>query len=623
MIDYPKWKFGLVALVLLLALLFALPNLFPQEPAVQISANRGNSVDQVLEESVKGSLQGRSISYKSIVNDGERLLIRFTDTETQLLAADAIKADLRKDDKQNAFVVALNLASTVPGWLRGIGADSMPLGLDLQGGVHFLMEVDQRDVTNREYDRYVDDVRASLREQGIDYLSVTRAADEIDVELADAANRSKAELDLRRIYPDLRFEPQRDTWLKITVPELVIQRVKDAAIQQNLATLRNRINELGVAEPVIQQQGSERIVVQLPGVQDTARAKNILGATATLSYHAVDEGVDPIEAERTGRVPFDDRIYKRREGTPVVLKKRPIVTGEHLVNAQSGFDSQSTNTPMVSVKLNSVGAQRMLDFTEDNVGRGMAVVYVESRQEPYTDENGEEKLRDVTIEEVISVATIQGVFSSQFQTTGLSSKGEADELALLLRAGSLAAPVRIVEERVVGPSIGRDNVTRGVNAVLVGLIAVMVFAAIYYKLFGLVANIGLVLNLVCLIAVLSIFGATLTMPGIAAILLTLGMAIDANVLISERVREELRNGSTPLAALRAGYDKAWTTILDANVTTLIATVSLIAFASGPIRGFAITLSVGLVTTMFTAVAVTRALMALIYRSSKKPKTLSV
>ncbi|MCB1636427.1 MAG: protein translocase subunit SecD, partial [Xanthomonadales bacterium] len=421
MIDYPKWKFGLVALVLLLALLFALPNLFPQEPAVQISANRGNSVDQVLEESVKGSLQGRSISYKSIVNDGERLLIRFTDTETQLLAADAIKADLRKDDKQNAFVVALNLASTVPGWLRGIGADSMPLGLDLQGGVHFLMEVDQRDVTNREYDRYVDDVRASLREQGIDYLSVTRAADEIDVELADAANRSKAELDLRRIYPDLRFEPQRDTWLKITVPELVIQRVKDAAIQQNLATLRNRINELGVAEPVIQQQGSERIVVQLPGVQDTARAKNILGATATLSYHAVDEGVDPIEAERTGRVPFDDRIYKRREGTPVVLKKRPIVTGEHLVNAQSGFDSQSTNTPMVSVKLNSVGAQRMLDFTEDNVGRGMAVVYVESRQEPYTDENGEEKLRDVTIEEVISVATIQGVFSSQFQTTGLSS----------------------------------------------------------------------------------------------------------------------------------------------------------------------------------------------------------
>ena len=623
MIDYPKWKFGLVALVLLLALLFALPNLFPQEPAVQISANRGNSVDQVLEESVKGSLQGRSISYKSIVNDGERLLIRFTDTETQLLAADAIKADLRKDDKQNAFVVALNLASTVPGWLRGIGADSMPLGLDLQGGVHFLMEVDQRDVTNREYDRYVDDVRASLREQGIDYLSVTRAADEIDVELADAANRSKAELDLRRIYPDLRFEPERDTWLKITVPELVIQRVKDAAIQQNLATLRNRINELGVAEPVIQQQGSERIVVQLPGVQDTARAKNILGATATLSYHAVDEGVDPIEAERTGRVPFDDRIYKRREGTPVVLKKRPIVTGEHLVNAQSGFDSQSTNTPMVSVKLNSVGAQRMLDFTEDNVGRGMAVVYVESRQEPYTDENGEEKLRDVTIEEVISVATIQGVFSSQFQTTGLSSKGEADELALLLRAGSLAAPVRIVEERVVGPSIGRDNVTRGVNAVLVGLIAVMVFAAIYYKLFGLVANIGLVLNLVCLIAVLSIFGATLTMPGIAAILLTLGMAIDANVLISERVREELRNGSTPLAALRAGYDKAWTTILDANVTTLIATVSLIAFASGPIRGFAITLSVGLVTTMFTAVAVTRALMALIYRSSKKPKTLSV
>lgn len=622
MIDYPKWKFGLVAVVLLLAILYALPNIFAQEPAVQLSANRGNSIDQVLEESVKGSLQGRNIAFKSIERDETRMLIRFADTETQLQAADAIKADLLAEEKQNAYVVALNLASTVPDWLRSLRADSMPLGLDLQGGVHFLMEVDQRGTIDREYDRYLEDILVSLRESGLDYIGATRVGDEIDAELADASNRNKAELELRRIYPELQFEPLRDNLLKITVPDLVIQRVKDAAISQNLATLRNRINELGVAEPIVQQQGSERIVVQLPGVQDTARAKNILGATATLSYHPVDEGVDPIEAERTGRVPFDARLFQRRDGTPVVLKKRAIVTGEHLVNAQSGYDTESSGTPMVSVTLNGAGAQRMLDFTEENVGRGMAVVFIENRQESVL-VDGVEELRDKTIEEVISVATIRGVFGRNFQTTGLDSKAEADELALLLRAGSLAAPVRIVEERVVGPSLGRDNIKRGVNAVLVGLIAVMVFAAIYYKLFGLVANIGLVLNLTALIAVLSIFGATLTMPGIAAILLTLGMAIDANVLISERVREELRNGSTPLAAMRSGYEKAWTTIFDANVTTLIATVSLIAFASGPIRGFAITLSVGIVTTMFTAVVVTRAILALLYRNTKKLKALSI
>ncbi len=622
MIDFPKWKFGLVAVVLLLAILYALPNIFAQEPAVQLSANRGSSIDQVLEESIKGSLQGRSIEYKSIERDETRMLIRFADTETQLQAADAIRKDLLAAEQQNQFVVALNLASTVPEWLRGLRADAMPLGLDLQGGVHFLMEVDQRGTIDREYDRYLEDIRASLRESGLDYIGATRAGDEIDVELADSSTRSRAEIELRRLYSELQYQPEGDNWLRITVPDAVIQRVKDAAIAQNLATLRNRINELGVAEPVIQQQGSERIVVQLPGVQDTARAKRTLGATATLSYHPVDEGVDVVEAERTGRVPFDSKLYTHRNGTSVVLKKRAIVTGEHLVNAQSGYDSESSGTPMVSVTLNSVGAQRMLDFTEDNVGRGMAVVFIESRQEPVL-VDGVEVLRDRTIEEVISVATIRGVFGRNFQTTGLDSKPEADELALLLRAGSLAAPVRIVEERVVGPSLGRDNIRRGVNAVLVGLVAVMVFAAMYYKLFGLVANIGLVLNLTALIAVLSIFGATLTMPGIAAILLTLGMAIDANVLISERVREELRNGSTPLAAMRSGYEKAWSTILDANVTTLIATISLIAFASGPIRGFAITLSVGIVTTMFTAVVVTRAILALIYRNNKKLKSLSI
>ena len=540
---------------------------------------------------------------------------------TQLLAADAIKADLREDGKQNDYIVALNLASTVPDWLGSFGAKSMPLGLDLQGGVHFLMEVDQRGTIDREYNRYVDDLRAALREAKIDFVSVDRAGDEIDIELADQEAASAAEALIRRQNPELRVSPGADLWLKVEVPSEVIIKVMNDAIGQNLATLRNRINELGVSEPVIQQQGSERILIQLPGVQDTARAKIILGATATLEYHAVDEGVDVLEAERTKKVPFDSKLYYRRDGSPVVLKKRVIVSGEHMVNAQSDIDPQG-GTPMVSVKLSSSGAQRMLDFTEDNVGRGMAVVFIESRPETRI-VNGEEVKTTRTTEEVVSVATIRGVFGKNFQTTGLDSKAEADELALLLRAGSLATPVEIVEERVVGPSLGRDNIERGITAVMIGLLAVMVFAAIYYKVFGVVANVGLMLNLVCLLAVLSILGATLTMPGIAAILLTMGMAIDANVLISERIREELRNGNTPMASLKSGYEKAWSTILDANITTLIATIALIAFASGPVRGFAITLSVGLLTTMFTAVMVTRAIFALLYRNPKKLKALSI
>ena len=621
MIDYPKWKLGMLAAVLLLAILYALPNIFPQEPAVQISAGRGVTIDSVLEQSVTGSLQGRNIEYKSIEIEDGRLLARFADTETQLLAADAIKADLREDGKQNDYIVALNLASTVPDWLGSFGAKSMPLGLDLQGGVHFLMEVDQRGTIDREYNRYVDDLRAALREAKIDFVSVDRAGDEIDIELADQEAASAAEALIRRQNPELRVSPGADLWLKVEVPSEVIIKVMNDAIGQNLATLRNRINELGVSEPVIQQQGSERILIQLPGVQDTARAKIILGATATLEYHAVDEGVDVLEAERTKKVPFDSKLYYRRDGSPVVLKKRVIVSGEHMVNAQSDIDPQG-GTPMVSVKLSSSGAQRMLDFTEDNVGRGMAVVFIESRPETRI-VNGEEVKTTRTTEEVVSVATIRGVFGKNFQTTGLDSKAEADELALLLRAGSLATPVEIVEERVVGPSLGRDNIERGITAVMIGLLAVMVFAAIYYKVFGVVANVGLMLNLVCLLAVLSILGATLTMPGIAAILLTMGMAIDANVLISERIREELRNGNTPMASLKSGYEKAWSTILDANITTLIATIALIAFASGPVRGFAITLSVGLLTTMFTAVMVTRAIFALLYRNPKKLKALSI
>ena len=621
MIDYPKWKLGLLAALLLLAILFAFPNLFPQEPAVQVSAGRGATVDSVLEQSIVGSLQGREIPFKSTAIEDGRLLVRFADTETQLMASDAIRADLRKDGKDNDFVVALNLASTVPDWLLSLGADSMPLGLDLQGGVHFLMEVDQRGTIDREYDRLVDDLRVTLRDSKIDFDSVERAGDEIDILLADEQATTAAELLIRQQNPELRVSPESDTFLRVEVPSDVIIRVMNDAIGQNLSTLRNRINELGVSEPVIQQQGAERILIQLPGVQDTARAKVILGATATLEYHAIDEGTDRLEADRTKRVPFDSKLYYKRDGSPIVLKKRVIVSGEHMVNSQSDIDPQGGG-PMVSVTLSSAGAQRMLEFTEDNVGRGMAVVFIESRPETTIVDGVEVKTTRRT-EEVINEAVVRGVFGKRFQTTGLDSKAEADEIALLLRAGSLATPVEIVEERVVGPSLGRANIERGVTAVLIGLLAVMVFAAIYYKVFGIVANIGLVLNLVCLVAILSLLGATLTMPGIAAILLTMGMAIDANVLISERIREEIRNGNTPMASLKSGYEKAWTTILDANVTTLIATIALIAFASGPVRGFAITLSVGLLTTMFTAVVVTRAIFALLYRNPKKLKALSI
>jgi len=620
MIDYPKWKLGLLALTLLLAFLFALPNIFPQEPAVQISAGRGATVDSVLEQSIIGSLQGRDIPFINTEIEDGRLLVRFTDTGIQLMAADAIRADLRAEGKDNEYVVALNLASTVPEWLGSFGAKSMPLGLDLQGGVHFLMEVDQRGTIDREYNRYVDDIRVTLREAKVDFVSVERVGDEIAVELGDEEATTAAELLIREQNPELRVSPDSDLFLEVVLPSEVIIKVMNDAIGQNLSTLRNRINELGVSEPVIQQQGSERILIQLPGVQDTARAKIILGATATLEYHAVDEGTDRLEADRTKKVPFDSKLYYKRDGSPIVLKKRVIVSGEHMVNAQSDIDPQGGGA-MVSVTLSSSGAQRMLEFTEDNVGRGMAVVFIESRPET-TIVDGEEVRTTRMTEEVINEAVVRGVFGKRFQTTGLN-KDEADEIGLLLRAGSLATPVEIVEERVVGPSLGRANVVAGITAIIIGLLAVMVFASIYYKLFGIVANIGLVLNLVCLIAILSLLGATLTMPGIAAILLTMGMAIDANVLISERVREELRNGNTPMASLKSGYEKAWTTILDANVTTLIATVALIAFASGPVRGFAITLSVGLVTTMFTAVMVTRAIFALIYRNPKKLKALSI
>jgi preprotein translocase subunit SecD len=628
MSDFPRWKYALVVVVLLLGILYALPNVFRPQMAVQVSGTRGGTVDLALKQKVQGILQHERIPVIRIdINDqgqDHRLLARFETADQQLKASDAIKQGL--GDK---YVVALNLASTVPGWLEGIHANAMKLGLDLRGGVHFLMAVDQQAVRDKQETRYVDDLRSQLRDHEIRYQAVTRGAGGVGVNLVlrSSADRDQAATLIGTEFPDLDLANDGSSdgnyTLKAQVKPDKLRELAQSTIRQNLGTLRNRINALGVSEPLIQQQGESRIVVELAGVQDTAEAKKILGATATLEYRAdVGTPQQAIDAARTGIIPPEARLYHMR-GTnqPVLLSKKVFATGDELIDATSGFDQQ-TGTPEVSVTLNATGAKKMLEFTQGNVGKAMGVVYVERIPEVNIVDGKEVRTNKIS-EEVINNATINGVFGKKFQTTGLGSPQEASELALLLKGGALAAPMDIVEERVVGPSLGADNIDKGVRAVLIGLAVVLLAAAFYYKLFGLVADIALFFNLVLLIAVMSMIGVTLTMPGIAGIVLTLGMAIDANVLICERVREELRNGSTPLASIRAGYEKAWATILDANVTHLVASLGLMTMGSGPIKGFGITLFIGILTSMFTSVTVTHAITALIHGGRKKLKTLSV
>ena len=624
MSDFPRWKYALVAIVLALGIVYALPNVFLPMPAVQITGNHDNVVDQALEQKVTDALQKAKIDAKSVELTGDHLLASFSNADVQKSAADAIKATLGDN-----YTVAFNLKSTVPGWLNAIGAHAMPLGLDLQGGVHFLMQVDQDDVIDKQETRYADDIRSMLREKNIRYESVVRNSQRgqgVAVVLKSAEDRTAAANAIGTEYPDLIVRDGDATGDRFPLNAVVrpdkLRELATNTIRQNLGTLRNRINALGVSEPIIQQQGESRIVVELAGVQDTAEAKKIIGAVATLEYRA--EGgsdADAQEAARSGNVPPNARLYYER-GThrPILLSKQIIVTGDQLTNATSTSDQQS-GTPAVSVELNAAGAKRMLDFTTANVGKRMGVVYVE-RVVDTKMVDGKEVRTPKTTEEVINYATINGVFGKQFQTTGLRSAKEASDLALLLKGGSLAAPVDIVEERVIGPSLGQDNIQKGLRAVSLGLALVLLAAAIYYKLFGLVADVALFFNLVILIAVMSAVGVTLTMPGIAGIVLTLGMAIDANVLICERIREELRNGSTPHAAIRAGYDKAWATILDANVTHLIAALALTTMGSGSIKGFGVTLFIGILTSMFTSVTVTHAITAAIH-GHRKLKTLSV
>jgi preprotein translocase subunit SecD len=605
--QYPLWKYLILVVVLVVGAIYALPNVYGEDPALQISAGRNASIDEAVRDRLVSTLDTAGITVKQAEVKPGQLLIRFNDTETQLKAVDYVKSELGTN-----YVVALNLAPATPGWLNSLNALPMYLGLDLRGGVHFLMEVDMKAAADRALEGYGNDVRSLLRDARIRYAMIRAEAQGVRVIFRSNEDREQSRELIRKELPTLQLE-DIDTddkpGLLATMDEQELRDIEIFALQQNILTLRNRVNELGVAEPVIVQQGANRIVVQLPGVQDTAEAKRILGATATLEYRAVDTEHD-VQAAVAGTVPAGSRIYNDRDGNPVLLKKAVIVTGDQIVNASSGLDQQ-TGGPQVSVMLDAKGARSMLNFTKKSVGKPMAVVFIENKSETRI-VDGEPVKTSKKIEEVISVATIRDVFSKRFQTTGLDSPQEAHELALLLRSGALAAPINIVEERTIGPSLGKDNIEQGFNSVIIGFIAVLVFMALYYKTFGLVADLALALNLVLIIAVLSMLQATLTMPGIAGIVLTVGMAVDANVLIFERIREELRNGNSPQASIHSGYEKAFSTIADANITTLIAAVVLLSYGTGAIKGFAVTLAIGIVTSMFTAILGTRAVINLIY-----------
>ncbi|WP_058835031.1 protein translocase subunit SecD [Luteimonas abyssi] len=616
MLEFPRWKYAIILLVVFLSALYALPNIYPQDPSVQVTASRGVEVDEALRTRVGEVLQTAGVAPKSVDldEDAGNLLVRLHDLDEQTQASEALRTGLGEN-----YTVALNLAPTVPDWLTRFGAKPMLLGLDLQGGVHFVMQVDQQAALERRLDAYAEEARAILRDNRIRYESVERRADGSILAVLDpAADVSRANSLLAADQPVLirNVSGQR---IAMRVPDSELQQISADAIDQNITTLRNRIDEIGVAEPVIQRQGNNRVVVQLPGVQDTAEAKRMIGATATLAYHSVVEG-DAFEAQRTGIVPPGARLYTdRRTGGPVLLNRRVIATGEEMVTAQSTYDENGL--PAVSVTLNAAAGSRMFDFTSANVGRPMGVVYIE-RIPQVRMVNGEEERTFRVSEEVISVANVNAVFGRNFITTGLD-KAEADDLARLLRSGSLAAPMDFVEERIVGPSLGRENVERGVTAVGFAFIFTLIFFMLYYRMFGLITTAALLINLVIVTAVMSIFGATMTLPGFAGLALSIGLSVDANVLINERIREELRNGVPPKAAIAIGYDKASTSIFDANVTGILAGVALYAFGTGPLRGFAMTLVVGIIASMFTALTVTRGIATLMYARRKKLKSLAI
>ena len=610
---YPPWKYLLIIVVITVGCLYALPNLYGKDPALQVSASRGAEISDLTRYSVEDALDEAGIKYGEISLAANNLVVRFQDEGTQLKARDIVKQALGR-----SHTVALNLAPATPDWLRAFNAEPMFLGLDLRGGVHFLMQVDMEAAVAKAEERYISDIRTQLRDNRIRYKTITRLREGgLLIRFRGADQRRQGITEIEDNFPDLELnQPEVESGefpLVVRLSENAVKETRRLALQQNITTLRKRVNELGVAEPVIQQQGLERVVVQLPGVQDTARAKDILGATATLEFRMTDED-HAVQDALDGRVPAGSRLYYERTGNPVLLQKQIMLTGDYIIDAAAGFDSVS-GSPNVSITLDGKGAKRFSDATAEEVGRTMAVVFIENKTETI-EKDGEIVKRKETIEEVINVATIREQLGKRFQITGLDSTEEARDLALLLRAGALAAPIEIIEERTVGPSLGQDNIDKGFMSVQIGFILVLIFMAVWYKGFGLAADVALALNLILIVALLSMLQATLTLPGIAGIVLTVGMAVDANVLIFQRIREEIRNGNSPQASIHAGYEKAFTTIADANITTLFAAIVLFSFGTGPIKGFAVTLSLGIVCSMFTAIMVTRAVVNLIYGGKK-------
>ncbi len=613
---YPLWKHLLILTVIAVTGLYTLPNLYPSIPAVQVSHESGK-LDASTLPTLKQALQEKGIEIQGEDRGNNRILLHFADTEQQLRAFEAGKEAL-----DGRHIVALNLATSMPGWLRLIGASPMNLGLDLRGGVHFLLQVDMKAASAKAINNYAASFRGNLREAKLRRFSVTQTGDEVQVRFRDAKSRAAGLEVLRKEYGDELSLSEQDSddgfSLAAKINEETIRKIQSLAIQQNIQTLRNRVNELGVAEPVIQQQGAERIVVQLPGVQDTAQAKEILGATATVEFRMVNEQSDPFEAAETGRIPVGSILYYERDSkNPILLKRAVMLTGDSIINANSGFDENGL--PAVIITLDGKGASRFSKVTAENIKKLMAVVFIDNKTVTIN-KDGKQTRKTVKSEEVVSVARIQEQLGKRFQIEGLDSTHESLKLALLLRAGALAAPVEIVEERTVGPSLGQQNIDLGKKSIIIGFILVMIFMVLYYRLFGVAADLALAVNLVLIVGTMSLIpGATLTLPGIAGIVLTVGMAVDANVLIFERIREELRNGNSPQASIHAGYSKALSTIADANVTTLIAAIVLFVFGTGPIKGFAVTLSIGIVCSMFTAIMGTRALVNLYYGSKKSPK----
>lgn len=604
--PYATWKYFLLIAALVFGVIYAAPNLFGDDPSVQVSLESGDPLPADFDQIVARTMDREKIETLSSSLEGAQWIVRLPSIEAQLRASEALKRELGR-----GYIVALNLAPKTPAWLRAMGAKPMSLGLDLRGGVHFLLEVDTDEVNKKALLRIITDVPALLRKENVRYTGRREAGNAAVLEFADAERLEQARKLIASSFPEyaLTVPPAAPTQLEIRLSEEEAKRIVTFAVQQNLQTLRNRVNQLGVAEPVVQRQGANRIVVQLPGVQDTTQVKNLLGATATLEYRAVSEA-DAYAAAATGVVPVDSELfYTRGDRRPVLLKKEIIAGGDNLVDAVSTVDENAS--PAVSVVLDGAAAKRMFAFTERNVGKPMAVLFKEREVVTNYNAKGEPIREHREVEEVISIATIRGVFGKRFQTTGLESR-EAQDLALLLKAGALAAPVEIVEERTVGASLGDDNIRKGFAAAALGLALVVAFMVFYYRVFGLFAAAALVLNLVLLVAILSLLQATLSMPGIVGIVLHMGIAVDANVLIYERIREELRNGMKPHAAIEAGYDRAFLTIADANITGLIATVVLFALGEGPIKGFAITLAIGILTSQFTAIVGSRALAQLCF-----------